>query len=247
MWLHDGNIKYLSRKHAPLFIAAMVCLIFLFFPYTVVLIFSQWLQAKPKLKIFSWINSHKIRPFLDAYHAPYTDKNRYWMGLLLLLRFILFLISAINALGDPSVNLLATAFITVAILTLPTVFGARIYKKLWLNLLEISFILNLNILTGVSYHVRLTRGNQNSVTFTSVSIALTTFTVIVIYHSIQQIKATQLWQRLHSLRRHVCTRVHIHLGPEDPPDSVFISGSAPTQTVVEVCYHELREPCMATD
>ena len=125
MWLHDGNIKYLSRKHAPLFIAAMVCLIFLFFPYTVVLISSQWLQAKPKLKIFSWINSHKIRPFLDAYHAPYTDKNRYWMGLMLLLRFILFLISAINALGDPSVNLLATAFITVAILTLPTVFGAR--------------------------------------------------------------------------------------------------------------------------
>ncbi len=34
-------------------------------------------------------------------------------------------------------------------------------------------------------------------------------------------------------------------GPEDPPDCVFMSGSAPTQTVVDV--RELREPCMATD
>ena len=34
-------------------------------------------------------------------------------------------------------------------------------------------------------------------------------------------------------------------GPEDPPDRVFISGSAPTQTVVDI--RELRELCMATD
>ena len=34
-------------------------------------------------------------------------------------------------------------------------------------------------------------------------------------------------------------------GPEDLPDRVFISGSAPTQTVVDI--HQLQEPCMATD
>ena len=67
VWLYDGNSRYLSGKHIPLFTAAAVCLIFLFLPYTVLLIFSQWLQAN---SIFSWINGRNLRPFLDAYHAP---------------------------------------------------------------------------------------------------------------------------------------------------------------------------------
>ena len=33
VWLYDGNIRYFSGKHIPLFTAAMVCLIFLFLPY----------------------------------------------------------------------------------------------------------------------------------------------------------------------------------------------------------------------
>ncbi len=37
----------------------------------------------------------------------------------------------------------------------------------------------------------------------------------------------------------------VDLGPEDPPDHVYVSGSAPTQTMVDL--HELQEPCMATD
>ena len=41
------TVKYLSSKHAPLFIAAIVCMIFLFLPYTIVLIFSQWLLNYP--------------------------------------------------------------------------------------------------------------------------------------------------------------------------------------------------------
>ena len=75
VWLYDGNIRYLSGKHISLFTVAMVCLIFLVLPYTMLLIFGQWLQA---LQIFSCINSRYIKPFLDAYHAPYTNKHRYW-------------------------------------------------------------------------------------------------------------------------------------------------------------------------
>ena len=78
VWLHDGNITYLSSKHIPLFIAAMVCMIFLFLPYTILLIIGQFFQANSSLKIFSWINSPKLKPLLDAYHAPYTDEHRYW-------------------------------------------------------------------------------------------------------------------------------------------------------------------------
>ena len=244
VWLYDGNIRYFSGKHIPLFTAAMVCLIFLFLPYTILLIFGQWFQAKSQFKIFSWINNRNVKPFLDAYHAPYTDKHRYWTGLMLLLRLVLFLNSAVNVLGDPSVNLLAIACTTAVIL--PIILGSRIYKSWSLSLLETSFILNLTILAVATLYLRLSGGNQNAATFTSVSVAFATFTGIVIYHSVQQIKGTRLWRRL--CLRHEYVRVpltDVDSGPEDPPDRVFMSGSAPTQTVVDI--RALREPCMATD
>ena len=246
VWLYDGNIRYLSGKHIPLFTAAMVCLIFLFLPYTILLIFGQWLQAKSHLKIFSLINNHYVKPFLDAYHAPYTNKHRYWTGLMLLLRFILFFISAINALGDPRVNLLAIASACVTVLIFPTILSSRIYKTWSLGLLETSFILNLTILAVATLYIHPSIGNQNAATFISVGLAVATFTGIVIYHSVQQLKDTRLWKtvwlKYDSIR---VPLIHVDSAPEDPPDYVLMPRSAPTQTVVDM--HELREPCMATD
>ena len=249
VWLHDGNVRYLSGKHIPLFIVALVLLIFLFFPYMMVLVFSQWLQAKSKFKIISWINSPKVKPFLDAYHAPYTDKHRYWTGLIIMLRFVLFLISAVNAFGDPSVNLLAIASTTAAILTL----SSRIYKTWSLGLLETSFILNLTVLAVATLHIRLTGGNQNAVTFTSVGIAFTTFIGIVIYHSVQQTKDTR-WMRKVFSKVSLSPKTPRHT-PEkksgrDYEDSADRPVTAPTMTVIdlnELNSYMLREPCMETN
>ena len=239
VWLYDGNIRYLSGKHIPLFTAAIACLTFLFLPYTMLLIFSQCLQAKSELRVFSCINNHYVKPFLDAYHAPYTNKHRYWTGIMLLLRLVLFLISAVNALGDPGINLLAIA--TAAVLTAPTIVGFRIYKTWSLGLLETSFILNLAILAVATLYIHLTGGNQNAATFTSIGIAFVTFVGIVIYHFVQQIKGTRLWRRLYL----PLTDIHVDSGSEDPPDNVFVSRSAPTQTVVDSC--ELQEACITTE
>ena len=102
------------------------------------------------------------------------------------------------------------------------------------------------ILAVATLYTRLSGGNQNAVTFTSVGIAFATFTGIVIYHSVQQIKDTRLWRSV-SLKR---DSVRVPLtdlgsGTDDPPDYVLMSRAAPTQTVVDM--RELREPCMATD
>ena len=246
VWLYDGNVRYLSGKHVPLFIAGMICLIFLFLPYTLLLIFSQWLQTKSHLKIFCCCNSRYVKPFMDAYHALYKNNHRYWIGLMLLLRLVLFLIFAVNALGDPSVNLLATASITAAVLTTYIILGCRIYKTWSLGLLETSFIFNLNVLAVATLYVRISRGNQNAVIITSVGIAFVTFTGIIFYHSVQQLKGTRLWKRL-CLRHDYMTvpLTDVASGPEDPPDRVFMSGTAPTQTIVDI--RLLQEPSMATD
>ena len=106
-WLYDANINYFAGKHIPLFIVAVLVFLSLFLPYTVLLLFGQWLQAISHLRLFSWVNNARLKPFIDSYHAPYKAKHRYWPGLLLVLRFILFLVFAFNPQHDPSVNLLA--------------------------------------------------------------------------------------------------------------------------------------------
>ena len=109
VWAHDGNIGYLEGKHIALFLAGLLAFLFLFLPYTLLLLFGQCIVPRSNHKILSCFNNPKVRSFFDAYHAPYKEKHRYWTGLLLLLHFFLFIISAvidINSPRDPSVNLL---------------------------------------------------------------------------------------------------------------------------------------------
>ena len=77
VWLYDANVDYLKGKHIPLFIVAVLFFLFLFLPYTLLLLFGQWLQAISHLRLFSWVNSARLKPFMDSYHAPYKAKHRY--------------------------------------------------------------------------------------------------------------------------------------------------------------------------
>ena len=257
VWLYDGSIEYLSNKHIPLFIGALACLIVLFLPYTLFLIFSQWLRSKSgRYRILSWVNHYRVLPFIDAYHAPYTDKHRYWPGLMLLVRCALFLLFAFNTLGDPSINLLAIGSVTAMLLMVYALLGNRIYKTWYLNTLELSFIVNLGILAIATLYTRLTGRNQSAVTVTSISIAFATFIGIVIYHSAQQIKHTpQLWRKLFPQNDIYELVPQTDSDPEgvhppSPPDP-----SDGTATVAHIDLHdlllsarnELREPCMEMD
>ena len=246
VWLYDGSIRYLSNEHIPLFIAAMVCLIFLFVPYTVFLLFGQWFRAKSGWKVFSWINNHRVLPFLEAYHAPYNDKHRYWTGLMLVVRCILFLVFAFNALGDPSINHFVIVLASTVLLVLIALLGNRIYKIWYLNILEMSFIANLCILATASLYIRLTGGNQSLATLTSISVAFTTFIGIVIYHLVHQIK--YLCKRM--FPQHDCPSQQendsIHPQKACPETTL---GRSPNATVTEISLHdllhqELREPCL---
>ena len=49
---YDANVDYLSGKHIPLFLVA-VLVFFLFLPYILLLLFGQWLQALSLLRLSS--------------------------------------------------------------------------------------------------------------------------------------------------------------------------------------------------
>ena len=82
----------------------------------------------------------------DAYSGPYTDKTHFWTALLLLVHILLFTLFAINVFGEQVINTMVTAILCLALLVLAWFFRFGIYKKMPLDILESSFLLNLGVL-----------------------------------------------------------------------------------------------------
>ena len=187
VWLYNGNVDYLKSKHIPLFIVALILLTFLSIPYTIVLLCIQWLRLLPSYRILFWVR--KLKPLFDAYTGVYKRQHGYWTGLLLLVRVGLFLVFAVNVLGDPSVNLLAVAATTFCLFAYLAMFGG-VYRQRYLNTIEYLFLLNLGISSTATLYTRLEDYNQEKVTTVSVGIAFSTFVLIVFYHAYQRLKST---------------------------------------------------------
>ena len=215
MWLYDANIDYLSGKHIPLFLVAVLVFLFLFLPYTLLLLFGQWLHAISHLRLFSWVNSARLKPFMDSYHAPYKAKHRYWPGLLLVLRFVLFLVFALNLQQDTSISLLAIQ-VGTGMLQMWAWVNGGIYRNWCLDALEGSFVLNLIILVGATYHVEPSKQVQVAVGYTSVSIAFATFIAILVF------QLGNLFGIVHYLKRKCAAvairNVHQADAEVEPPD-----------------------------
>ena len=118
------------------------------------------------------------------------DKYRFWTGLLLVIRSILFVIFAFNVLGDPTVNLLAIALTSYCLCML--VFLA-VYKNSFLTILE---SLNLGSLSVTTIYVQQIGGNQGAVTYTFVSVAFVTFVGIMLYHTQKSVKNHHVWKNM---------------------------------------------------
>ena len=228
-----GNIGYLKGKHIPLFIVALLVLIVLFLPYTLFLLFGQWIQARSEMRIFSWINDYRVKSLIDAYHGPFRDEHRYWNGLLLVVRCCLFLVFAFNALGNPNVNLLTIVTSTIMLLVLLLFAGGRIYKNWYLQALDVSYIVNIGILAAATYYIRCAGGNQTSLAYISVGIALLTFIGIVVYHAITQIKGSHTWRRIIApkLQRRQRQWVAVPTAPPPLPPTV---PHLPTRSIVDL-------------
>ena len=235
VWIHDANVSL--EKYIPLALVALLSLIFLFIPYTLLLLLGQWLQTKSHLHLLSWVKSPKLKAILDAYHAPYKPKHRYWTGLLLFIRCALFLVFAFNISGNGSVNLLVISSTTSGIF-IWFAFSGMVYKKWSLNALELSFILNLGTLAAATYHVKLSGGSQAAVACTSVGIAFLTFVGIVTYHVYLQIKSKAQNVLCHHENRKCDENREV-----DPGNLDHQCGVTPnTVTHTEVNLRELRSP-----
>ena len=181
VWLYDGNVDYLQGKHVTVFLIGVFILIVVSLPFTTLLFFVQCLQKISHHKYCTWV--WKMQPLFDAYTGPYKSKFRYWTGLLLLIRVVLYTVYAMNIDGDPSINLLATT-IAILLLLVHLIAVGKVYRSKLLGILELSFLLNVIVLSVSSLFAVHINKDQEIVTNISVFLAIVTFGGIVIGHAV---------------------------------------------------------------
>ena len=180
VWSLDGNLAYGEYPHILLLLAGIVTLLILWLPYTLVLLFMQWLCKVSHLSFLNWMQ--QFFPISDAYFAPLKHEHQYWFGVLLLVRGIL-LVTSTSAFGIPySINLLILLVFTVGLLFYMNLM--QVYKSTGALLLDSSFVINL---IGVSGYFMLTYSHSNWKNTQAIAVEISTglaflqFCGIVVY------------------------------------------------------------------
>ena len=241
VWIYDGNIEYLKGKHVPLFTVSLVFLVFLILPYTLVLIFGQCIRSIPTRRrcVLWFLNSRAFVSIMDAYTAPYNNRHRYWTGLILLIRCVLFLAFASNYSSNALLaNMYITTLVLVGILATKTCL-TKVYKNSLVNALENFFLLNLVILSGTVYYLRGRNGSDDAIcycTSASVSVSMLIFTGILAYHGYLQLNKTRAFNSTKNaiLAKFPIKRYRTLAGEEDGDSMPHASSPVFTETVVEL-------------
>ena len=226
VWLPDASIKYLSAKHIPLFIVALLILL-VGTAFTVMLFSWQWLLRFQRLNC-----SPKLSLFIQVYHAPYTPKYRYWTGLLLVARIILYVIFAANVKSDPKINLIATGVMVVGILIVREFVegGERLYQKRPIELLEITCHFNLVLLCTVTFFTLEDIVVRNIIAQVSMTVTIVLLLAVLIYHFFTEVVLkTKLCKRLTNSRGQ-CTRDEVNTVALNLNGSNIVQ---PTHSVIE--------------
>ena len=206
VWLYDANVPYFTVSHIPRFIAVFFIII-LGVVYTILLLFGQWFPRCSNRKIMKWAKNTKYNAFIDAYHAPFTPKHRYWFGLLLFAQITHNLVAAMTP--DSLIAILSAGCIALGLILL-RVINTRIYKKSLQDSLETIFLTNIDVLTiatfyireknedqMVTYYIREINEGQLALANTSMAISFILFLVILGYHFYKNIlKGTRVWARV---------------------------------------------------
>ena len=155
VWHYDGRLPYLTSKHAGLFFVALVALVFLWLPYTLLLLLVQILRRLSGYTLFRWVS--RLYPVYDTHLAPLKAKHQYWFGVLLLVRGVVYITGLI-----PFYNV--TLFTTAIIITLVLFYTllVRPYKDKKVFLLESLSFFNLSILTITTFFIKVESSNAKA-------------------------------------------------------------------------------------
>ena len=180
VWLPDATVKYLRGKHIILFVIAILIL-FAGIIYTTLLFCWQWLLRYQNKKFFAWIRYQKLCHFIEPYHAPYTFEQRYWTGLLLFVRVIIYIISAVNITGDPKISLVSINILVGLLLLAKGVSQMKIYKVRCVDVMELIIYFNIVAFATVTLQTETTE-HQISIAYSSISVTFILLVIVMLFH-----------------------------------------------------------------
>ena len=193
VWSLNGNIQYgATPGHIVLIVVALLFLILFLLPFTLTLLLVPFLRAKSHLPPFHWINT--LMPFFDTYYGPFKDKKQHhvWTGILLISRVVIMIVNTSTSTSSPNANILLMILIATLLLMYSASAGL-LYKKWYLSVLEMSYLVNLILLAGafLFYQTLSMEDRQNyqlsPAAATSVCMALVQLIFTLTFHIAKQI------------------------------------------------------------
>ena len=228
VWLKDANVPFFKSRHLLLTVVTSLVLVFIFLPYTLLLLFGYKLYGFSGRKGLRWLN--RLKPLLDSYYAPYNTHTRYWTGFLLLVRCVLY---SVFSLGDTHKSLVSIIITFTALVGVVWI-SSKVYISRIANTVEVSVYLNLIILSAVSSNNMVSAKLFN----TLVALVFVTMLGIIIYHfHLLYIAQSAMWTKMKDWMKHIISKSHTN----PPPDTEVTTTphNVPSTSVIE-----LREPLL---
>ena len=236
VWLKDGNITYALSIHFLLILVTSLVLVFLFLPYTLLLLLGYRLYCFSGRKHMRWLN--RFKPLLDSYYAPYNKHTRCWTGFLLLVRCALYIVFSF---GDGNTSLLAIIITFFIIFLAFTLLPGKIYARSYMNITESLVYLNVIILSAITFPEGAGANSRLSVAlvYSLVGMVFVIMMGIIVYHVHTLYIAHSLVLRIQAKISKVFHHAKMSKKEEEPISENTLKGTSTTVTVLE-----LREPLL---
>ena len=181
-WSVCTNIPLFGAQFTVLFTVCLILLLIVF-PFNAILLFSR------RLTYFKFIN--RLKPLLDAYHGPYKDKVPYWVGLQLVIRKIVLVLSVFNE----EVNFLSATILFGILFCIHGIVNP--FNSKVLNVQEALILLNLlAIHITAFYHSRVGTDSLKIIKYLILTAAIY-FVMVLLYQCLMMIvnKANRIFSK----------------------------------------------------
>ncbi len=190
-WYMDPTQKYLNGGHVGLFILTLLILIVFITPYTLFLLLYpvMGLINDKHRQHLSWLLL-RLKPFFDAYKAPYTRIYCFWPGALLGVRMALAMTVAFSETEDVPLSLLFAVLLVIT----AAVCNGRVYMNKYIHIID---GVCLGLLMVLTYWTQVQNKQENHIhpllygEIAIVSVSFIVFLGVILYHTY---KFTRLFQ-----------------------------------------------------
>ena len=154
-WLPDATFEFNDVNHRlkmALLIGISAIIVVVFVLFTSILFSWQWLLRLSGYRLFKWTQNQKLHGFINTYHGPYMAEHRYWIGMLLLVRVLIYLIAAFSSSSEQPITLLCTILIMCCLLLFKAVLRSRVYRNKFVNVVESAIFFNVAIFALITLY-----------------------------------------------------------------------------------------------